>query len=297
MYHISGKAYRFLSNLFQLPSKRTLSNIVAKFASETGFGEKSLYVIKQRVESLPSSGKVCSLLMDEISLKSHLFYDISKDCLVGLEDYGDGITSGFAANSALVLMVRGVIHNWKQPIAYFLVNESCDVSRLRGIICDALFHLESMGLQVISIISDQGSNFLSFTQDQGVTVQRPFLEMRGKRYYIIFDPPHLLKSLRNNLLKYNFWFENKIASWDHIKTFYNKEREKPIRTTPKLTSKHIDPNGFMKMKVKFASQVFSHSVSAGMLLYVSFGGLPSRQQVQLKFWMKKWTKSLIAAIH
>ena len=141
-----------------------------------------------------------------------------------------------------------------------------------------------MGLQVISIISDQGSNFLSFTQDQGVAVQRPFLEMRGKRYYIIFDPPHLLKSLRNNLLKYNFLFENKIASWDHIKTFYNKEREKPIRTAPKLTSKHIDPNGFMKMKVKFASQVFSHSVSAGMLLYVRFGGLPSRQQVQLNFW-------------
>ena len=119
--------------------------------------------------------------MDEISLKSHLIYDISKDCLVGLEDYGDGTTSGFAANSALVLMVRGIIRNWKQPIAYFLVKEYCDVRRLRGIISDALFHLESMGLQVISIISDQGPNFLSFTQNQGVTVQRLFLEVRGKR--------------------------------------------------------------------------------------------------------------------
>ena len=68
------------------------------------------------------------LLMDEISLKKHLFYDISKDTLNGTEDYGDYNSSGFLANSALVLMVRGILHNWKQTVAFFLVNECCSLS-------------------------------------------------------------------------------------------------------------------------------------------------------------------------
>ncbi len=111
LYHISGKVYRFLAKLFHLPSKRTLCRIVAKFASDVGFTEKSLFFVKQRVESLPEEAKVCSPMMDEISLKRHLFYDVSKDGMVGLEDYGDNKTSGMVAGSALVLMVRGVIHN------------------------------------------------------------------------------------------------------------------------------------------------------------------------------------------
>ena len=272
LYHISGKAYRFLTKLFNLPSKKTLTNTVATFASDVGFTEKSLYVIKQRADSLPAAGKICYLLMDEISLKSHLFYDISKDHLVGLEDFGDGKSSGLVANSALVLMARGILHNWKQPIAYFLVNESCDAYRLKDIISEALLHLESMGLNVVSIISDQGLNFLSFIQSENVTAEQPYIQMRGKNSFVIFDPPHLLQSVRNNLLKYNFEFENKEANWDDMKSFYNKEQKQAIRTAPKLTERHINPNGFMKMRVKLADQIFSHSVAAGITLYASLGG-------------------------
>ena len=272
LYHISGKAYRFLTKLFNLPSKKTLTNTVATFASDVGFTEKSLYVIKQRADSLPAAGKICYLLMDEISLKSHLFYDISKDHLVGLEDFGDGKSSGLVANSALVLMARGILHNWKQPIAYFLVNESCDAYRLKDIISEALLHLESMGLNVVSIISDQGLNFLSFIQSENVTAEQPYIQMRGKNSFVIFDPPHLLQSVRNNLLKYNFEFENKEANWDDMKSFYNKEQKQATRTAPKLTERHINPNGFMKMRVKLADQIFSHSVAAGITLYASLGG-------------------------
>ena len=276
LYHISGKAYRFLAKLFNLPSKRTLTGIVSKFASDVGFSEKSLYVIKKRVDSLPPTGKVCTLLMDEVSLKSHLFYDASKDSLVGLQDCGNGETSGLVANSALVLMARGIIDNWKQPIAYYLVNESCDSIVLKDIISEAILHLESMGLMVVGIVSDQGSNFIKFNHEMGVTVDKPYFEMRGKIYFTIFDPPHLLKSVRNNLMRNNFECDNKVASWEDIKTFFNKEQKLPIRTAPKLTEKHLNPNGFSKMKVKLASQVLSHSVAAGINTYVSLQGLPGQ---------------------
>ncbi len=97
---------------------------------------------------------------------------------------------------------------------------------------------------MLSLISDQGSNFMSFSKELGITTTETHFEMRGKKYFVIFNPPHLLKSVRNNLLKYNFEFRIKEATWDHIKTFYEKEQKLAIRTAPKLTEKHVDPNGF-----------------------------------------------------
>ena len=39
---------------------------------------------------MSESEKLCTLCMDEISLKTNLHYDISKDIIVGLEDFGSG---------------------------------------------------------------------------------------------------------------------------------------------------------------------------------------------------------------
>lgn len=274
IYHTSGKAYTFLQKVFKLPSKRTLSRMVSRFASEAGFSKKSLYVIQERIKSLPAGANVCSLLMDEMSLKSHLFYSLSDDSIVGLEDYGNGKSSCLLATSALVVMVRGILYNWKQPVAYFLVNESCGTTQLHTILDEALLHLESLGLNVVSVVSDQGSNFLKLFASLGVSPYHPYFEMRGKQYFTIFDPPHLLKSIRNNLMKYDFEFEGKIACWQDIKLFYDKDQKLPIRVSPKITDKHINPNGFSKMKVKLAAQVFSHSVAAGLSTYVALHAMP-----------------------
>ena len=275
LYHISGKAYRFLAKLLNLPSKSSLTSMVSRFASDVGFSEKSIFVLKQRVDAMTDSAKVCTLLMDEMSLKSNLFYNESRDSIIGFEDLGEGKKSNLVANSALVFMARGIVESWKQPVSYYLVNESCNSDFLKEIVEENLLQLGSMGLNVLATVSDQGSNFLRFYESLGVSVDRPFFEMHGKRYFTIFDPPHLLKSIRNNLLQYNFQFEEKTASWKDVSAFFDKEQKLAIRTAPKLTVKHINPTQFAKMKVKLATQVFSHSVAAGINTYVALNGLPS----------------------
>jgi hypothetical protein len=55
---------------------------------------------------------------------------------------------------------------------------------------------------------------------------------------------------------------------------YSHLKNKNLRICPKLTDKHIHPTNFQKMKVKLASQVFSHTVSASMELYVESNWLP-----------------------
>ena len=84
----------------------------------------------------------------------------------------------------------------------------------------------------------------------------------------MFDPPHLIKCIRNNLMKYTFRFGQHTAKWEEIVVFYNKDKKLPIRAAPKLTDKHIKPNNFAKMKVKYATQILSHTVAASIYMYV-----------------------------
>lgn len=92
--------------------------------------------------------------------------------------------------------------------------------------------------------------------------------INNKKIVPLYDPPHLLKGIRNNLLeknlKYTIENEEKTAKWEHIKQLYNENPAyKGIRLMPKLTESHVDPTN-TKMKVKFASQVFSRMVSSTM---------------------------------
>ena len=106
LYHISGKAHRFLEKLLSLPSKSTLKKLVSRLASYSGFTEKSIFVLKQRVQVMSESAKICTLIMDEMSLKSHLFYDISSDSIIGFDSFGEGKTSNLVAYVCKAKFIR-----------------------------------------------------------------------------------------------------------------------------------------------------------------------------------------------
>ena len=183
LYHISGKAYRFLAKLLNLPSKASLTKMISRFASNVGYSEKSLFVLRQRIDAMPESAKVCTLVMDEMSLKSNLFYDESGDTIIGFQDLGEGKQSNLIANSALVFMARGIVESWKQPVSYYLVNEACNSDSLKDLVEENILQLESMGLKVVGTVSDQGSNFLSFYDTMGVSADKPYFEMHGKNIF------------------------------------------------------------------------------------------------------------------
>jgi hypothetical protein len=93
-----------------------------------------------------------------------------------------------------------------------------------------------------------------------------------------------MKSVRNNLLKYDIFFnDEKKASWKYIEAFYASDKSKPLRLAPKLTNIHIHPNNFQKMRVKYATQVFSESVAVGLSTYVCFNALPAEASETSEF--------------
>lgn len=110
----------------------------------------------------------------------------------------------------------------------------------------------------------------------------------------MFDPPHLIKCVRNNLMKYSFPFGQHVATWKDIEAIYEKDTSLPIRSTPKLTEKHIHPNNFQKMKVKLATQVLSHTVAASLCMHV-WVPFPQLRWEQLSSF-KSLTQFLIVSI-
>jgi hypothetical protein len=111
LYHISGKAYRLISKFFHLPSKKTLSNWISDLPKCPGFTTAALNVIEAKVKCMNDASKLCSISIDEISLKTSLLYDPDKDQVVGVEDFGDGKRSERLATSAVVFMARGITGN------------------------------------------------------------------------------------------------------------------------------------------------------------------------------------------
>lgn len=85
----------------------------------------------------------------------------------------------------------------------------------------------------------------------------------------IYDVPHLMKCIRNNLMTKDLLFTidgiQKHAKWSHFQELYTEDGLIPnSKMLPRLTDQHIIPEKVKKMKVKYATQVFSQRVSSTM---------------------------------
>lgn len=86
----------------------------------------------------------------------------------------------------------------------------------------------------------------------------------------LYDAPHLIKCIRNNLLSKDLAMKNingvaeAIASWKTIKTAWIMDRElNKIRPQlKKITTEHIMEDKIKKMRVKHATQVLSGTVAS-----------------------------------
>ena len=272
LYHASPKAYRILKQLFLLPSISTLRRIMRKIKIYPGFNKTILKALETKVSSMPANSELCCVIVDEMALKEAVEYNQEKDYVEGLEDFGVNGRTKYVANHATVFMARGLIFPWKQTVGYALSSGPIKYSDLHSLLLECIEKLEESGLRVKVIITDQGSNNRKmFEGCCGVNEENPFFFHNGKKIFVVYDPPHLLKNVRNNLRKHGFLVNGEEVSWEHIRHFYNFDKKNPIRVAPKLTAKHMDLPPFAALRVKYAAQVLSHSVASGIALLVSSG--------------------------
>ncbi|TGZ53786.1 THAP domain-containing protein 9 [Temnothorax longispinosus] len=274
LYFLSPRNYRELKKSISLPSVRSLQLLTQMWNITPGLNDKIFDALALKIKSLPPMDRHCILCADEMSLKSHLFYNVSQDEIIGFEDNGKE-KSSIPAKSVFVIMARSIAGNWKLPLCYCFVETTCQNNVLKNIIFETIIKLRMSGAIVHALVTDMGSNFIHLSRDLGISTENSTFLVEEEKVLYLFDTPHLLKATRNNLLKHDFQFNNKIASWTHIVQFYTRDSKQWIKFAPKLSKCHIEPSGFQRTKVKLAVQVFSNPVAAGMCTHMSSGSLPS----------------------
>ena len=155
-------------------------------------------------------------------------------------------------------------------------NNLCPVAakKLEELLREALDRLDAAGLDVRLVVCDQGATNRSLASALGISPKTPFFIHHTRKIHFMYDPPHLLKSLRNNLKTYDFNVGGHPVKWEYIEGLYKFDASHRIKLAPRLTERHIVLPCFSKMKVKLASQIFSHSVASGINLLTSLGKLP-----------------------
>lgn len=131
-----------------------------------------------------------------------------------------------------------------------------------------------INLKVVAEVTNMGTDYKKAAKTLGVTQKTPYYTVNGQKIFYFFDPPHLIKAARNNLLNNIIKSEDKIISWQHIEKLYEIDKENINRLVPKLSQDtHIYLNNFQRMKVKYAVQVLSFSVASAINTMISLGHL------------------------
>lgn len=162
-----------------------------------------------------------------------------------------------------------------------------------------LFLYISLGLKVMASTCDQvGVNVKAIHQlmdpDCVKTSNGGLLsyEIRGNIIIHCYDPPHLIKGIRNNLMTKNLkhrittrWNntpagskknimkqKTRIATWDHVEGLYRSTLRASTKL-PKISAEHINPTK-SKMKVSVATQIFSQTFGKLMMKYAANETVP-----------------------
>ncbi|CAG4953828.1 unnamed protein product [Parnassius apollo] len=140
----------------------------------------------------------------------------------------------------------------------------------------------STGLLPVALCCDQGTAFQaalkSFQEEtrreQILSKNRTdeAINISGHRLNIIFDPPHLIKGIRNNFLTKNIKFGEEISKWSDIVDVYKMDCNAigGTKLMPKLNDEHVILGKIKKMKVKNCVRVLSYKVAQALNFAANF---------------------------
>ena len=242
-----SSAYEMLreSGVIKLPSQRTSRDYTYYTKAAPGFSEDVDKQLMEaaKIETCAEFEKLVVLVMDEMRIKEDLVYDkhsgrlpysfssvfhwylyfpgsIIGFCNLGdinthlgaLEMQDDKVASPELANSMLVFLVRGLFTNLSFPYAQFLCT-ALSGEQMYDLVWEAVSRLELCGFKVLALTCDGlAANRRLFclhnpdADDLAHKVPNPYAE-DGRDLYVLADPPHLIKTVRNA------WSNSKHLVW------------------------------------------------------------------------------------
>ncbi|XP_052740676.1 transposable element P transposase isoform X2 [Bicyclus anynana] len=286
LYKKSPKGYSLLYKYFTLPSSKAMKRLLSSIKLCPGINPILLKKIKETVLEKEIPDRLCSLIFDEMSLTPQIFFDKAKD---KIEGFATSKSTKFA-DHALVFMIKGLKQNFKQPVAYYFTSGLQKIE-MKILIKSVVTELLKSGLIILNTVCDQGpvnvsaiTELISDTRQsfikEGKEWRHDMFSVNGHEIIPLYDVPHLIKGIRNNLITknmiYNYKNESRLVKWDYYQQVYAADKARgELRLLNKITEEHINPEKINKMRVKSATQIFSHSMAVVTDHLVARGHLPA----------------------
>lgn len=146
-----------------------------------------------------------------------------------------------------MVMVRGLLQNWKQPIYY-----KFDQPMTCPILNEIIVNLYNVGFFVVAMTSDMGPSNRKLLSELGIGYDKTCFfghpSDNSWNIYVFADAPHLIKLVRNHILDAGLIVDNNII---------NKLAFEPLLETSiseltlahKINRFHLDVKGSQRQKV------------------------------------------------
>lgn len=273
LHFFSPKAYEFVRSEFNnhLPHASTIkawyrnSNLDAK----SGINENAMNILKQIVREMKNKDEklVGSLSFDEMAIRKHYQWCNKTKEFLGNVSYGD---STDVANNAIVFLINGVNTHITLPIAYYFIT-TLTAEQRKTLLLEILNELFDCGI-IISNVTFDGlpANALMCVllgADLDSEELKPYFihPKSNQKIYIILDPSHCQKLVRNNLSNYGIILDanDEEIKWEFFSKLVEFGKNNNYNLSHKINKRHIDFHN-RPMHVRTAVETLSNSVADSM---------------------------------
>lgn len=271
-HYYSPRAYNYIRTKFEnhLPARCTMRNWYASINSAPAFTSEAFEALKLKANEHHKNGKklYVNLIFDEMSIRQHAQWNPNKLKFDGFIDMGLPATEEKPlplAKDALVFLVSGANEDFKIPVSYFLTN-GLIAEEKAALVNEILIRLANIGIVVVAITFDGLVSNTAMCKLMGANFETDEAYIfdpvnAGRKIYIILDPAHMLKLMRNCLASKNLINANgEMIEWKFIKLLHEKQRNLSYNLGNKLTKEHIQWES-KKMSVRLAGETLSNSVA------------------------------------
>lgn len=278
LHYYSPRAYKYVRQKFDnhLPHKSTIQKWYANtnVSGEPGICKQSFEILTARANQLKGEGidPMCSLIFDEMAIRKLLKWSHAQKKFIGQINYGfrPEFSEVPIANQAMVYMLSGINFDITIPIAFYFIR-GLKAEERAELLKKVIGEVKKCGVRVINTTFDGYSSNFKMCKLLGANFDlkkfKPYFVLPGdeRKIYVILDPSHVLKLVRNALAANGILYDDAglKLEWEYFINLENLRVEKKFSHVHKLTKRHIQFEKF-KMNVRVAAETLSGSVANSM---------------------------------
>lgn len=242
-------------------------------SGEPGICQSSITMLTALVDELKAKHRklLVTLSFDEMAIRKNVTWSVGQKKFIGFINYGKFVSDEQLplASNCIVFMVNGINEPFNLPVAHYFIN-NLDTMEKMFLVLTVIKALTDIGVSVAMVSFDGLATNITTMESLGACFElrdmKPYIKnpIDGNKIFIMLDPPHMIKLMRNYIGSCKQMIDSKRRSiewkfYEHLELL----RETNQFVTHKLTKSHINYVE-RKMKVSLAVQLLSQSVANSM---------------------------------